>query len=83
MSFFASTSLIKNYGIRNRIARADRQFNICHSYGTDFIFSETEDNYNLFARKNIRGHFGHWGVSIKDGVITKLVANIGRLYLWN
>lgn len=47
MSFFASTSLIKNYGIRNRIARADRQFNICHSYGTGFIFSETEDNYNL------------------------------------
>lgn len=83
MSFFASTSLIKNYGIRNRIARADRQFNICHSYGTDFIFPETEDNHNLFARKNIRGRFRHWGVSIKDEVITKLVANIGRLYLWN
>lgn len=74
MSSFASTSLIKNYGIRNRIARADRQFNICHSYGTDFIFPETEDNHNLFARKNIRGRFRHWGIKISEAE-----AHLGRL----
>lgn len=68
------------YVLKTHIADDNRQFTICHNYGTDFIFPT---NYDLFARKNIRGYFRHWGVNIKDEVITYSVANIGRLYLWN
>ena len=70
---------------------SDRQFNICHNYGTEYIYidsneninSKSEKDFNLYALKNIRGYFRHWGINIEDKVITYSVANIGRIYLWN
>ena len=59
----------------------NRQFNICHNYGMEFIYDGNK-NSNLFPIKNIQGIFRHWGVTISAEAISKSIANLGRLYLW-
>lgn len=59
----------------------NRQFNICHNYGMEFIYDGNK-NSNLFPMKNIQGIFRHWGVTISAEAISKSIANLGRLYLW-
>ena len=56
---------------------------VCSVYVGRIMLVAVRKDFNLYALKNIRGHFRHWGINIEDKVITDSVANIGRLYLWN
>ena len=59
----------------------NRQFNICHNYGEEFIFAQSQV-YDLYSMKTIEGPFKHWGIKLKNLAISKSIAHIGRIYLW-
>lgn len=59
----------------------NRQFNICHNYGEEFIFAQSKV-HDLYSMKTIEGPFKHWGVKLKNLAISKSIAHIGRIYLW-
>lgn len=61
----------------------NKDFNISHSYGNDFIYTPSGTKDDLFLMKNIQGAFRHWGVYLINTPQGMTRANLGRLYLWN